>query len=82
VLLALVKDGQPVAQRGAKAASAKRGSVPADLKTLAAIPELWLVVAIVFCGYQVFWATYSFSAYLHEGGFGLSATAAGAIATL
>ena len=82
VLLALVKDGQPAAQRGAKAASAKRGSVLADLKTLAAIPELWLVVAIVFCGYQVFWATYSFSAYLHEGGFGLSATAAGAIATL
>ncbi|NMV36475.1 MFS transporter [Ralstonia insidiosa] len=82
VLLALVKDGQPAPQRGAKAASAKRGSVLADLKTLAAIPELWLVVAIVFCGYQVFWATYSFSAYLHEGGFGLSATAAGAIATL
>ncbi len=82
VLLALVKDGQPAAQRGAEVARAKRGSVLADLKTLAAIPELWLVVAIVFCGYQVFWATYSFSAYLHEGGFGLSATAAGAIATL
>ena len=81
-LLALVKDGQPAAQRGAEVARAKRGSVLADLKTLAAIPELWLVVAIVFCGYQVFWATYSFSAYLHEGGFGLSATAAGAIATL
>ena len=53
-----------------------------DLKTLAAIPELWLVAAIVFCGYQVFWATYSFSAYLHEGNFGLSATAAGFITTL
>ena len=81
VLLALVKDAQPPAQRGATAVKGKRGNVLADLKTLAAIPELWLVVAIVFCGYQVFWATYSFSAYLHEGGFGLSTTAAGAITT-
>src|SRR5690606_10712111 len=46
------------------------------------IPELWLVTAIVFCGYHFFWATYSFSAYLQEGGFGLSATAAGLITTL
>ncbi|KHK54837.1 MFS transporter [Ralstonia sp. A12] len=82
VLLALVKDGRPAAQRDVKAIQAKRGNVLSDLKTLAAIPELWLVVAIVFCGYQVFWATYSFSAYLHEGGFGLSATAAGVITTL
>lgn len=82
VLLVLVKDGQQGAQHGASAAKATRGNVLADLKTLVAIPELWLVVAIVFCGYQVFYATYSFSAYLHEGGFGLSATAAGVITTL
>ncbi|MGE7990664.1 MFS transporter [Pseudomonas sp. NPDC089554] len=53
-----------------------------DLRTLLAIPELWLVTAIVFCGYHFFWATYSFSAYLQEGGFGLSATAAGLITTI
>ncbi|MFV3314584.1 MFS transporter [Pseudomonas sp. NY15374] len=53
-----------------------------DLRTLMAIPELWLVTAIVFCGYHFFWATYSFSAYLQEGGFGLSATAAGLITTI
>ena len=82
VLLALVKDRQPATQRDTPAAKAKRGNVLADLKTLIVIPELWLVIAIVFCGYQVFWATYSFSAYLHEGGFGLSATAAGVITTL
>lgn len=53
-----------------------------DLRTLAAIPELWLVAAIVFCGYHIFWATYSFSAYLQEGGFGLSAVMAGTITTV
>lgn len=53
-----------------------------DLQTLARIPELWLVAAIVFCGYHIFWATYSFSAYLQEGGFGLSAVMAGTITTV
>ncbi|WP_448166065.1 MFS transporter [Burkholderia cepacia] len=86
VLLALVKDPASASDRAAAAqrrtGSDRRGNVLTDLKTLAAIPELWLVAAIVFCGYQVFWATYSFSAYLHEGNFGLSATAAGFITTL
>ena len=81
VLLALVKDQWRAGDRAA-ARQRRTGSVLTDLKTLAAIPELWLVAAIVFCGYQVFWATYSFSAYLHEGNFGLSATAAGFITTL
>ncbi|KWB21758.1 MFS transporter [Burkholderia cepacia] len=86
VLLALVKDPAGTSGRAAAATrrtgNDRRGNVLTDLKTLAAIPELWLVAAIVFCGYQVFWATYSFSAYLHEGNFGLSATAAGFITTL
>lgn len=86
VLLALVKDPAGASDRAAAAqrrtGSDRQGNVLTDLKTLAAIPELWLVAAIVFCGYQVFWATYSFSAYLHEGNFGLSATAAGFITTL
>ncbi|KGB91993.1 MFS transporter [Burkholderia cepacia] len=81
VVLALVKDPARTDDRAA-AIKRARGNVLSDLKTLAAIPELWLVAAIVFCGYQVFWATYSFSAYLHEGNFGLSATAAGFITTL
>ncbi|WP_063552538.1 MFS transporter [Burkholderia territorii] len=86
VLLALVKDPAHADERRTAAQRRRdgdrRGNVLTDLKTLAAIPELWLVAAIVFCGYQVFWATYSFSAYLHEGNFGLSATAAGFITTL
>jgi MFS family permease len=80
VILALVKDPSAKAEKQVKAA--KRSNVIADLITLAKIPELWLVAAIVFCGYQVFWATYSFSAYLHEGEIGLSVVMAGTITTL
>ncbi|KVV35982.1 MFS transporter [Burkholderia ubonensis] len=80
VLLALVKE--PARKSERPATNRHQRNVLTDLKTLAAIPELWLVAAIVFCGYQVFWATFSFSAYLHEGNFGLSVTAAGFITTL
>ncbi|MCO4876214.1 MFS transporter [Paraburkholderia caribensis] len=82
VLLALVKDPSSKAEQSSRAQAAKRSNVIADLITLAKIPELWLVAAIVFCGYQVFWATYSFSAYLHEGEIGLSVVMAGTITTL
>ena len=51
-----------------------------DLATLVKIPELWLVTAIVFCGYHIFWATYSFSDYLQ--GSGLTAVMAGTITTI
>jgi MFS family permease len=81
VVLALVKDPQS-SNKAAASASAKRSNVLVDLMTLAKIPELWLVAAIVFCGYQVFWATYSFSAYLHEGAIGLSVVMAGTVTTL
>jgi len=85
VVLALVKD--PQGEEGGRAVHAarranRRGNVLADLATLAKIPQLWLVAAIVFCGYQVFWATYSFSAYLHEGEIGLTVVMAGTITTL
>ncbi|SIT50315.1 MFS transporter [Paraburkholderia piptadeniae] len=82
VLLALVKDPSSQAEQASRAQATKRGNVIDDLLTLAKIPELWLVAAIVFCGYQVFWATYSFSAYLHEGEIGLSVVMAGTITTL
>ncbi|MCO7514485.1 MFS transporter [Pseudomonas guariconensis] len=79
LLLVLVRDPQGKARDGSPR---EKANLLHDLRTLAAIPELWLVTAIVFCGYHFFWATYSFSAYLQEGGFGLSATAAGLITTL
>jgi len=80
VVLGLVKDPEIGAAKSTAAGA--RNNVLVDLKTLAKIPELWLVAAIVFCGYQVFWATYSFSAYLHEGQIGLSVVMAGTITTL
>jgi MFS family permease len=43
------------------------GNLFKDLKTLASIPELWMVAAVIFCGYQLFWATYSFSSFMQEG---------------
>ncbi|WP_024302529.1 nitrate/nitrite transporter [Pseudogulbenkiania sp. MAI-1] len=49
-----------------------------DLKILLAIPQIWLMALIIFCGYQLFWATYSFSAYLQDN-FGMTAVAAGVI---
>jgi MFS family permease len=82
LVLALVKDPQGMEDAAANRAARKRSNVLVDLKTLASIPELWLVAAIVFCGYQVFWATYSFSAYLHEGEIGLTVVMAGTITTL
>ncbi len=82
VVLTLVKDPQGAEDAAANRAAKKRSNVLVDLKTLTSIPELWLVAAIVFCGYQVFWATYSFSAYLHEGEIGLTVVMAGTITTL
>ncbi|RFU45109.1 nitrate/nitrite transporter [Paraburkholderia sp. DHOC27] len=81
VVLGLVKDPQS-ASAAAQSGKRARNNVLVDLVTLAKIPELWLVAAIVFCGYQVFWATYSFSAYLHEGAIGLSVVMAGTVTTL
>lgn len=77
--LLLVRDPQTKAN---EPKAREKANLLDDLRTLLAIPELWLVTAIVFCGYHFFWATYSFSAYLQEGGFGLSATAAGLITTI
>lgn len=49
----------------AKAAKEK-GNLISDLKLLLSVPELWLIAFIILCGYQLFWATYSFSAFLQE----------------
>ncbi|BCQ26991.1 MFS transporter (plasmid) [Caballeronia sp. NK8] len=78
VVLGLVRD--PQGAQPARAAREKR-NVLRDLAVLLKNPQLWLLSAIVFCGYQVFWATYSFSAYLHEKEIGLSVVAAGFITT-
>lgn len=80
VALALLRD--PQQRDETPQASMRSGTLFEDIKLLAKLPELWLITAIVFCGYHFFWATYSFSAYLEEGGLGLSATMAGVITTI
>ncbi|MFD1557446.1 nitrate/nitrite transporter [Paraburkholderia silviterrae] len=70
------------ASKSADAAGANtHGSLWRDLRTLASIPQLWLMAAVVFCGYQIFWATYSFSAYLQQGELHMSVVAAGMVTT-
>ena len=49
-----------------------------DLMTVLRHREIWLCAICIICGYQLFYATYSFSAYLQEN-FGLSAVAVGTI---
>ena len=50
----------------------------ADLGLLARNPSLWLAGLVMLSGYQLFWATYSFSAFIQIA-LGLSALSAGAI---
>jgi len=50
----------------------------ADFKTLLSKQEIWLAAVCILCGYQLFWATYSFSAYLQRN-FDLSAVTVGTI---
>ena len=49
-----------------------------DLKSILKNPEIWLCATIIICGYQLFWATYSFSGYL-QNTFGMTAVAVGSI---
>lgn len=77
-LLVLVKDPESVAAENAE--NVEKHHLLSDLATLIKIPELWLVTAIVFCGYHIFWATYSFSDYLQ--GSGMTAVMAGTITTI
>ena len=50
----------------------------ADLKSILSKPEVWLAAFCILCGYQLFWATYSFSGYM-QNIYGMSAVAVGTI---
>jgi len=69
-----------VAEVTAEQKSPQRHILASDLKAVLAIPQVWLMALIIFCGYQLTWATYSFSAYLQQD-FGLTAVMAGYIMT-
>jgi len=57
-------------------APARRGSLWADMRGLAAVPELWLLAVIMMISQMLFWVTYSISAFLQVN-LGLTAFAAG-----
>lgn len=76
--LVLLKDPKSVAATSSR--DEQKPNLLRDLITLVKIPELWLVTAIVFCGYHIFWATYSFSDFLQ--GSGMTAVMAGTITTI
>ncbi|MHC8382286.1 MFS transporter [Pseudomonas sp. LB3P14] len=77
-VLVLIKD--PKSMEDTAPVEKGKFNLLSDLATLVKIPELWLVTAIVFCGYHIFWATYSFSDYLQGGG--MTAVMAGTITTI
>jgi nitrate/nitrite transporter NarK len=58
--------------------SGETESITADLKLLLSRKEIWFCAVIILCGYQMFWATYSFSGYL-QNTFGMTAVAVGSI---
>jgi sugar phosphate permease len=49
-----------------------------DISSVIAKPEIWLCAICIMTGYQLFWATYSFSAYMQTE-FGLTAVTVGFI---
>ena len=67
------------AEKKSPSVAKKKNNLWADLKTLARIPELWILAAVVFCGYQMFWVSYKFSAFVRLPEFGTSATIAATI---
>lgn len=76
----IVKDNPDaiVKKRDDPARPASRSSIVADSLLLARIPELWLLAVVMMIGQQLFWVTYSISAFLQVN-FGLTALAAGSI---
>jgi predicted MFS family arabinose efflux permease len=68
------KDDAPTAA----VADRPAGQLWVDLRTILQKKELWLAAFCIMCGYQLFWATYSFSGYM-QNIYGLSAVAVGSI---
>jgi len=61
---------------GDESERARRGSLWAGIRTLAAVPELWLLAVIMMISQMLFWVSYSISAFLQVN-LGLTAFAAG-----
>ncbi len=75
VVLLTVDDNR--AEGGDRRAVPLRETV-ADLRLVLSKPEIWLAALCIMAGYQLFFATYAFSAYMQQN-FGLTAVTAGMI---
>ncbi|MFT4807275.1 MAG: sugar phosphate permease [Paraglaciecola sp.] len=72
---------EPEAKQEVESNAAKpQSTVWADLKVVASKYEIWLCGICILTGYQLFWATYSFSAYM-QNQYGLTAVAVASITT-
>ena len=76
VLIGLNDDHDPIFSAGQESSPSR--ALIADLGVLARNPNLWLAGLVMLSGYQLFWTTYSFSAFIQIG-LGLSAVSAGVI---
>ena len=76
IILFAIDDSKPNAS--SPPSSPSTGSLWADIKALLTNTELWLAGFCLLCGYQLFWATYSFSGYLQKS-YGMTAVAVGSI---
>ncbi|HAU5562754.1 TPA: MFS transporter [Serratia fonticola] len=74
VVLAFIRD--PSVTHAQPRAATRQGNLWQDFKTIAGKPNLWLLASVVFCGYQLFWSTYNFSAYLRTSDYGVTAALA------
>lgn len=76
-VLFIVKDNR-IDDSSTVDASRKKSTVLADLRLIASRQEVWLAAFCILAGYQLFWATYSFSAYMQIH-YGLTAVGVGSI---
>ena len=84
-VIAAFQEKKEITSATEKAEEAKKiakGNLVADIISLLKVPEIWLIALIISAGYHLFWATYSFSAYLQEGNWGFTAVMAGMVTTL
>lgn len=77
IVLFIVKDNRADDTNGSDDAVAKSNFFD-DLRIIVTREEIWLAAICILTGYQLFWATYSFSAYMQIH-YGLTAVAVGSI---
>jgi nitrate/nitrite transporter NarK len=81
VLAGLILPGERNRTRESGGAGQGGSSAFGDFFMLVRIPEIWLISLIVLAGYQLLWATFSFSSYIQEH-FSASAVLAGELTVI